>query len=124
MTAELALCLIAAAMAAPVSGSVMAHYMAMTIANVAFLGITEADSSILAITFGALAVLDCLLILAGGRLILIVPAVASALLCVESVANQDWLLSHVTYLSAAVNAVIAACLAKEYGAWMRGRLLR
>lgn len=124
MTVELALCLLAAAMALPVSRSVMVHYIAMASVNLAFLGIAEADSSLLAITFGALAAFDCLLILSGGRLLLLVPAIASFLLCVESVANQDWLLSHVTYLSAAVNAVIAACLAKEYGAWMRGRFLR
>lgn len=121
MTIELVLCALAALLALPVSKSVMVHYLGLVFVNLAFLGVTEADSSILAITFGALAVLDCLLILMGGRLALIAPAVASFLLCIESVANQDWLLSHVTYLSAVVNSVIAACLAREYWAWMRGR---
>lgn len=118
---ELALCVILAHLALPVSKSVMAHYVALAFVNLAFLGVIEADSSILAVTFGGLAVIDCLLILMGGRLVLIVPAFASFLLCIESIANQDWLLSHVTYLSVVVNSVIAACLAKEYWAWMRGR---
>ena len=118
---ELVLCALFAYLALPVSKSVTAHYLALVFVNLAFLGVTEADSSILAVTFGGLAVIDCLLILMGGRMVLIVPALASFLLCIESIANQDWLLSHVTYLSAVVNSAIAACLAKEYWAWMRGR---
>lgn len=124
MTTELALCIAMMLVAAPASRSIAAHYFVFTCANVAFLGVNEVDSSLLAMLFAILAIADIILILAGGRLLLLVPATASFLLCVESVANQDWLLSHVTYLSAAVNAVIAACLAKEYGAWMRGRFLR
>ena len=124
MTIELALCVVMMAVAFPKSRSIAAHYFALVLVNVAFWGVTSADSSVLAIMFAALAVVDCLLIMMGGRMVLIIPALASFALCVESIANGDWLLSQVTYISAAVNAAIAACLAWEYRAWMRGKFGR
>ena len=124
MTIELVLCIVMMVVAFPKSRSIAAHYFALLLVNVAFWGITSADSSILAITFAGVAVADCILIMLGGRLILVIPALASFALCVESIANGDWLLSQVTYISAAVNAAIAACLAWEYRAWMRGKFGR
>lgn len=121
MTIELGLCLIFMIAALPVSKSVAAHYALFTLVNVAMLGTSTADSSLLSMMFAALLVGDALIVLAGGRKILLISIAASALLCIESIANMDWLLSRVTYLSAAVNTAIAASLAKEFTLWMRGR---
>lgn len=121
MTAELALCVGFMIAALPVSKSVAAHYAVFGLANFALLGVTSADASFLAILFAALAASDALLILAGGRRILLVSACASALLCMESIINMDWLLSRVSYLSIAVNTAIAGSLAKELIQWMSGR---
>lgn len=121
MTVELGLCLIFMIAALPVSKSVAAHYALFAAVNFMMLGAGTADTSLLAMMFATLLVGDILLILAGGRMILLVSAAASIALCIESIANMDWLLSRVTYLSAAVNTAIAASLAKEFTLWMRGR---
>ncbi len=120
MTIELGLCIAFMIAAYPVSKSVAAHYAVFGLMNLAMLGTTVADSSALAVMFAVLLAADALLILAGGRKVLLIGAIASALLCLESIANMDWLLSRITYLSAAVNTAIAASLAKEFVLWMRG----
>ena len=124
MTIELGLCIAFMIAAFPVSKSVAAHYAAFGLMNFFMLGITSADSSFLALLFGALLAFDVLLILAGGRRVLLISAIASIALCIESIFNSDWLLSHVTYLSAAVNTVIAAHMVKEYVKWMGGKFGR
>jgi hypothetical protein len=124
MTIELALCIVFMFAAFPVSRSVAAHYFVFAFVNLALAGVCEVDASLLAMIFAILACADALLVMMGGRKILLVSGIASGLLCIESIANQDWLLSHVTYLSVATNAVIAASLAKEFSVWMRGKLGR
>lgn len=124
MAIELVLCIVFMFAAFPVSRSVAAHYFVFAFVNLALVGVSEVDASLLAIIFAILAAADVVLVLAGGRMVLVVPALASSLLSLESIANQDWLLSHVTYLSVATNAVIAASLAKEFSVWMRGKLGR
>lgn len=121
MTIELGLCIAFMIAALPVSKSVAAHYALFAMVNFMMLGTDTAGTSLLAMMFATLLVGDILLILAGGRMILLVSALASIALCIESIANMDWLLSRVTYLSAAVNTAIAASLAKEFTLWMRGR---
>lgn len=120
MTTELALCLAFAVAAFPVSRSIAMHYAVFASVNLALLGITEIDSSLLALLFAALVAADAILVLASGRKILIVSAFASASLSIESMLNLDWLLLHVGYVSAAVNSAIALSLAKEFVQWMRG----
>lgn len=121
MTIELGLCIAFMIAALPVSKSVAMHYAAFGMANLLMLGVTYADTSVLALLFLSLLAADVVLLVAGGRKVLLVSAAASALLCLESIANLDWLLSRVTYLSAAVNTAIAASLAKELTLWMRGK---
>jgi len=121
MTIELGLCIVFMIAALPVSKSVATHYAAFGMMNFFMLGVTSADSSFLAILFCALLAIDVLLILAGGRRVLLISAIASIALCIESIFNADWLLSHVTYLSVAVNAAIAGVLAREYLNWTHGK---
>lgn len=121
MTAELGLCIAFMIVAFPTSKSVAAHYLVFGVVNFAMLGVTSADASFLAALFAVLFAADAILVLAGGRRILLLSAAASAFLCIESLLNMDWLLSRVTYLSIAVNTAIAASLAKELIRWMNGR---
>lgn len=121
MSIELILCLLFMLVALPVSKSIAVHYLVFAAVNVAALGIESVDSSALSLMFASLAIADAFLIISGGRLVLLSSAIASVLLCIESIANMDWLLSQVTYVSAAVNAVIAANLAKEYLKWTNGK---
>lgn len=121
MTIELALCLVFMILALPVSRSVALHYAAFGAMNLMLIGTTIMDASVLALMFAALAVADAVIILNGGRKILLISAIASVALCLESIMNMDWLLSRVTYLSIAVNTAIAGSLAKEFTQWMRGR---
>lgn len=124
MTIELGLCIAFMLAAIPVSKSIAVHYAAFGLANFLMLGVTYADTSALALLFASLMAVDAILIIAGGRKVLLVSLTASAALCIESIMNMDWLLSHVTYLSAAVNTVIAGVLAKEYLNWTNGKLGR
>lgn len=121
MTTELALCLLALAISLPVSKSIMLHYAAMAWLNLLFLGYEFADSSILAIAFGAIAAIDTLLVLMGGRWVLLFSAVTMLALSFESIGNGDWLLEHSTYLSIATNTLILGTVAREYVAWIYGR---
>lgn len=121
MTTELFLCLVFMFAAYPVSKSIASHYFIFTGLNVLAIGVESADSSLLAITFALLAIADVSLVIAGGWKVLLVSAVASVALCIESMMNMDWLLSHSTYINAAVNAVIAASLVKGFMNWTHGR---
>jgi hypothetical protein len=121
MTVELALCIALMLLAFPVSRSIAVHYFIFAVANLALLGYEAFDSSLLAILFALLAAMDTILFMAAGRKVLLISAFASALLCLESIMNMDWLLSHVTYLSVAVNAAIAGVLAREYLNWTHGK---
>lgn len=124
MTIELALCLIMIFVSMPMSKSIAAHYFVFAVVNTALIGVAEVDATLLAIVFALMAVADAMFVMAGGRMILLVTALTSAMLSFESIANQDWLLSRVTYISVITNALIIACIAKEYRAWMRGKLGR
>lgn len=124
MTIELILCVALMLIISPVSKSVSAHYGIFAGANFAMLGVQEVDSSLLVVMFTILAIADSCLVLAGGRIVLLVSAAASFALALESTINQDWLLSHVSFISIAVNALIVACMAKEYWVWMNGKSVR
>lgn len=121
MTIELVLCLVCAMIALPVSTSIMFHYMVFAAMNFVFLGYDYADSSLLALVFGLVAAVDVILVIFGGRVVLLFPAVTMLALSFESIGNGDWLLNHSVYLSIATNAVILGTLIREYMAWMRGR---
>lgn len=121
MTIELALCILFAFIALPVSKSIMLHYMAFAGINFLFLGYEYADSSLLAIAFGLLAAIDTVLVVLGGRTVLLFSAVTMLALSFESIGNGDWLLNQSMYLSIATNVLIIGSLVKEYWLWMHGR---
>ena len=121
MTIELALCILFAVLALPMSKSIAAHYVLFAGANLSLLGHEYADTSILALVFVLLAVADAMIFMWGGRAILLLSAAASAALAIESMLGMDWLLTRVTYLSAVVNAAFAIYLAREYWIWTNGK---
>lgn len=121
MSIELILCVVMMLIASRVSTPIMLHYGAFFGANLFFIGYESADSSILAIVFSLLCIIDVLLVIYGRASVLLVSAVTSLALSFESIGNGDWLLNHSTHLSIATNAVIIGSLIKEYVAWMRGR---
>lgn len=121
MSAELILCIAFLLIALPISWSIAAHYAAFALANAALFGVQSVDSSLLAILFAGLFAADAMLVIAGGHRILLVCALASAALAIESMLNLDYLLNHSTYISVAVNAVIGGTLAREYARWMHGK---
>lgn len=124
MTIELALCLIMLVAAAPVSRSIAAHYAVFAVANAAMIGVSEVDSSLLAMFFTALAAADITIMLAGGRIELAVSAIVSASLALEQVVDGDWLLSQIVMLSAIANVALVSRIAVEYREWMRLRRWR
>lgn len=121
MTIELALCLLFALIALPMSTSIMFHYMVFAGLNFLFLGYEYADSSLLALAFGFVAAIDAVLVILGGRKVLLLSSVTMLALSFESIGNGDWLLNHSVYLSTITNAVIVGSLIKEYWHWMHGR---
>lgn len=121
MTIELALCILLALAALPVSISIMLHYLIFACLNFFFFGYEYADSSLLALAFGLVAALDIILVVLGGRNILLFSAAAMLALSLESIGNGDWLLNHSIYISIATNAVIIGALTREYMAWTRGK---
>lgn len=121
MTVELALCLILAFAAYPISRSISAHYFLLAAVNGAMLGLTTFDASLLVMVFVLLAASDACLVLLGGRSILLLSAATSSLLCFESMLNMDWLLSHSTYINAVLNSAIVVCLVKGKFNWTHGK---
>lgn len=117
MTAELGLCLFFLVVAIPVSRSIAAHYLLLVAVNIALLGFSSADTSLLAVLFVSLAIADALLFMWGGRPILLMTAAVSAILAIESMLNMDYLLTNIVTINAAVNAIIAANLVKGYLHW-------
>lgn len=124
MSVELAACIALFAVALPVCRAAAWHYLAMVALNVLFLGCEYADSSILAMAFGAVAIVDFLLFNAYRHGAILVSSIAMFALSLESIGNGDWLLNHADYISIATNTLIIASLVKEYLAWMRGRSAR
>lgn len=121
MSIELALCIVFGLAAFPVSRSIFGHYVILAIVNLAFEGSEYAGASVLAAMFVLLAVTDSFLVVSGGRKILLVSASVSSVLAIESMLNQSYLLDHITYISAVLNAAIGLYLAREYRGWMRSR---
>lgn len=121
MTMELALCIGFMLLSAPVAKDLMMHYAGFALVNLAFIGYTEADSSLLAMVFMTLAAMDFVLAFAYRRPALAFCGFASFLLYCEQLLNGDWLLSHALFLSLATNSTIVVCLVREYLAWMHGR---
>lgn len=124
MTIELAFCIFLALLVYPVSKSISVHYVLFALANLAFVGASQADSSLLAMVFALLAIGDMVLGTLAKRYVLLFVASVSSLLCIEQVANQDFLLNYITEISIITNAAILASLAAEYWAWMRGKFGR
>lgn len=121
MTIELIASAVMMLVAAKYSKAIMWHYMVFFGVNLFFLGYELADSSILAMVFAILAIVDTLLATYGKRPVLFISAAVSLALSFESIGNGDWLLSHAVYLSIATNALIIGSLIKEPLAWMNGR---
>lgn len=121
MTIELILCAVFMLAASRFSHAIAIHYGAFFGVNLFFLGYEFADSSLLAVVFALLAIIDTLLATYGKRPVLFVSAAVCLALSFESIGNGDWLLNHSVYLSIATNALIIGSLVKEYAAWMRGR---
>lgn len=121
MSIELILCIVFGLAALPVSRSISTHYLVLAITNAAMAGHEYADTSLLAALFALLAIGDAFLVIAGGRMILLASAAVSSALAVESMLNQSHFLDHITYISAALNAVFGLYLAREYRGWMRSR---
>lgn len=124
MSAELILCIAFLLIALPISWSIAVHYAAFALANAALYGAHSADSSLLTILFAGLFATDVMLVIAGGSRSLLLCALASAALAIESMMNFDFLLNHTTYISVTVNAVIGGTLAREYVQWTRGKFGR
>lgn len=89
--------------------------------NLAFIGYTSVDASVLAMMFLALTIMDATLAIAWRRPALAFCGFVSFLLYCEQLLNGDWLLNHAIYLSLATNSAIGVCLIREYLAWMHGR---
>lgn len=121
MTIELIACAVMMLVAGKYSKPITLHYMAFFGANLFFLGYEFADSSLLAMVFALLAIIDTLLATYGRRPVLFVSAAVSLALSFESIGNGDWLLSNAVYLSIATNALIIGSLVKEPLAWTNGR---
>lgn len=121
MSIELVLCIAFGVIALPVSRSIAAHYAVLSITNAALAGYEYADASLLSALFVLLAIGDAFLLIAGGRAILLLSAAVSSTLAIESMLNHSYLLDHITYISAALNAVFGLYLAREYRGWMRSR---
>jgi hypothetical protein len=124
MTIEFILCALMAVIALPASRAIAIHYAVYAGVNLMYFGVEYADASLLALTFSVLAAIDGLLFSRYWSPALLVSAIAAAALSIESMFNKDWLLSHVGYISAAVNAVIVLYLAREYKRWTMGRFGR
>ena len=121
MTIELIACAVMMLVAGKHSTPIALHYMAFFGVNLFFLGYEFADSSLLAMVFALLAIIDTLLATYARRPVLFVSAAVSLALSFESIGNGDWLLNHAVYLSIATNALIIGSLVKEPLAWMNGR---
>lgn len=121
MTIELIMCLLLMVVSYPVSRWVALHFAIFAAANASMIGYESFDASLLTMMFAFLASADALIAAHTGRMPLFLSAIAGAALSIESMANQDWLLNHITYISIAVNSAIVLSLVREYRVWMRGR---
>lgn len=121
MTMELALCIVFMLLSAPVAQSIMVHYAGFALVNLAFINIEFADSSLLAMVFLYLAIMDAILAAVERSKALAFCGFVSFLLYCEQIMNGDWLLSHALALSLATNCTIGVCLIREYLAWMHGK---
>ena len=121
MTAELWGCILLGVLSIPVARQFVMHFAVMAAFNISLLGYTSADSTLLALLFGAVAIADMALASRYRSKSLALCAAVSTALCLEQMANQDFLLSFSTELSVATNAFIIIAIAREYVAWIYGK---
>lgn len=121
MSIELWACILLAFASIPVAREFTIHYLAFIALNISFLGYEYADSTVLAMSFCVVAVVDCILAIVFRRASLAFCSFVSAALCIEQIIGLDYLLTNAFHLSLITNAFIVTALAKEYARWISGK---
>lgn len=123
MSIEAIFCAVALILAYPVAKDISAHYVVMLLANLVLTDGYAYDSTLIAIVFTVIAIVDSLLGLYYGRIVLLVSAALSILVAFEQLLNLDTLLTNLVYADAAITAWIIIVLAMEWRKWARSRRL-
>lgn len=123
MSIEALACVAGILLSAVVARDIAIHYTMLLIANLALTSGQLYDSTIIALVFASVAVVDMWLGLAYGRTVLLVSAAVTSLVAFEQLLNLDTLLNNLIYADACITAWIIIVLAMEWRTWANSKRL-
>lgn len=123
MSIEAWACVAGILLSVVVARDITIHYVALLLANLALISDQLYDSTIIALVFALIALVDAWLGLWYGRKVWFVSAAIAALVSFEQLLNLDTLLTNLVYADACITAWIIIILAMEWRNWANSKRL-
>jgi hypothetical protein len=123
MSIEAWVCVAGILLSVVVARDIAIHYAALMIANLALVSGQLYDSTIIALVFVLIALVDSWLGFWYGRTVWFVSAAIAALVSFEQLLNLDTLLTNLVYADACITAWIIIILATEWRKWANSKRL-
>jgi hypothetical protein len=123
MSIEAWVCVAGILLSVVVARDIAIHYSALLIANLALTTGYVYDSTLIALVFGMIALVDSFLGLIYGRTVFLVSAAIAGMVSFEQLLNLDTLLNNLIYADACITAWIIIILAMEWRNWANSKRL-
>lgn len=123
MSIEAWVCVAGILLSVVVAKDVAIHYAALLLANLALVSGHLYDSTLIALVFALIALVDAWLGFWYGRTVWFVSAAVAGLVAFEQLLNLDTLLTNLIYADAALTAWIIIILAMEWRKWANSKRL-
>ena len=123
MSIEAWVCVAGILLSVVVARDITIHYVALLLANLALISGQLYDSTIIALVFALIALVDAWLGLWYDRTVWFVSAAIAALVSFEQLLNLDTLLTNLVYADACITAWIIIILAMEWRNWANSKRL-
>lgn len=123
MSIEAWVCVAGILLSAVVAKDVAIHYAALLLANLALVSGQLYDSTVIALVFAMIALVDAWLGFWYGRPVWFVSAAIAGLVSFEQLLNLDTLLNNLIYADACITAWLLIILATEWRKWANSKRL-
>ena len=123
MSVEAWACVVGILISAVVAKDIAIHYAALLLANLVLVSGQLYDSTIVALVFAMIALVDAWLVFWYGRTVWFVSAAIAGLVAFEQLLNLDTLLNNLIYADACITAWLLIILAMEWRKWANSKRL-
>ena len=123
MSIEVWVCIAGALLSIAVAKDIAVHYFALLLANLALSPEYIYDSTLIALVFASIAMVDAFLGFFYGRLVWFVSSALATMVSFEQLLNLDTLLNNLIYADALITAWLIIILAMEWRTWAKSKRL-